>query len=165
VNYHHLVNLSSKASFLTLKKIVKNPETSFITKPRLREKTVEERKVVDIVSSCRDWKNFKDKKYKEGLQSIAEDGTKIQGAITTFEEHLNADNFDPKITLEEIKVDNESATKRNIDNFLNPGVINKFKNENFLNSLYLTHMKNNSLWKPDKFKVADKLINNIKQNK
>ena len=99
------------------------------------------------------------------MDEINKDSNKIYGAVVTYEEHLNADVFDNTITMEEIKDDNEEARKRNVDNFLNPEAINKFKNENFLNSLYLTHMQSKHLWKPDKFKMADKVIHNIKQNK
>jgi hypothetical protein len=109
--------------------------------------------------------NFTDNQYKENMQSIAEDENKLKGAITTYEEYLNAYNFDTFVYMDEIKQDNENAKKRNIDNFLNPDMINKFKNENFLNSLYLSHMKSKHLWKPDKFKLPDRLVNNIKMNK
>ena len=118
-----------------------------------------------IIKDWTDYKNFKDDSFKQGLESIANEGKVIHDAITTFEEILNANNYDAFVSLDEIKEDNRNANKRNIDNFLNPSVIHKFKNENFLNSLYLTHMKNKSLWKPDKCKLADKLINNIKMNK
>lgn len=76
---------------------------------------------------------------------------------------MNSNNVERIISLEEIKQENSEAQVRNKDNFLNAEVINRFKNDNFLNSLYLTHMKNKDLWKPDKFKMADRVINNIKQ--
>ena len=132
------------------------------TKQKGRTKTLEEHKVQRIINKCNKEHRFKDEEYQENLQKIAEDRNKIVGAIMTFEEHLNADNFDKSLTFEGIKDENEQAKKRNIDNFLNPDVIHRFKNENFLNSLYLTHMKSKSLWKPDKFKLADRVVNNIK---
>lgn len=98
------------------------------------------------------------------MDSISTSIDKLKGAIETYEEHLNANVFNKDITFEEIKEDNELARARNIDNFLNPRAIHKFKNENFLNSLYLSHMQSKSLWKPEKFKLADRLIYNIQQN-
>ncbi|CAI2362851.1 unnamed protein product [Moneuplotes crassus] len=109
-------------------------------------------------------KKFTNKSYSKKMDSISTSIDKLKGAIETYEEHLNANVFNKNITLEEIKEDNELARVRNIDNFLNPRSIHKFKNENFLNSLYLSHMQSKSLWKPDKFKLADRLIYNIQQN-
>lgn len=154
-----------------------NPDS--IKKRRDRNKTLEEKLVLRIMSRCQKQRKFVDNEYKENLEEIAKDGEKIKGAIVTYEEHLNANNTE-YVTLDEIKdgreyyssllclthsyLDNENARIRNIDNFLNKDVINKFKNENFLNSLYLTHMTNKTLWKPDKFKMADKLVYSIQKN-
>ena len=76
---------------------------------------------------------------------------------------MNSNNIERNLSLINIKQENMDAQVRNKDNFLNSEVINRFKNDNFLNSLYLTHMKSKDLWKPDKFKLADRVINNLKQ--
>lgn len=136
-----------------------------IKNSKIKEKNSDEHHIESIIRDCINYKNFKDTKYQEDLAKIAIDRKKIHDAITTYEEILNANNYDTFVGLNEIKEENNNAQKRNIDNFLSPDVINRFKNENFLNSLYLTHMKNKSVWKPDKFKLPDKIINNIKMNK
>ena len=106
---------------------------------------------------------FRDEGYNSSIDKIADDRKKIFDAIWTFEEILNSNYYEQNLSLEEIKEENFKSQKRNKDNFLNSEVINKFKNDNILNSLYLTHMKSKSLWKPDKYKQADRLVNSFKQ--
>lgn len=134
-------------------------------KSTLRKKSTQQKMCQKLSQIAKNNKKMSKKKYSQNMDSISTTVDRLKGAIETYEEHLNADVFNKDITFEEIKEENENARVRNIDNFLNEDAIHKFKNENFLNSLYLSHMQSKSLWKPDKFKLADRLVYNIQQNK
>lgn len=71
-------------------------------KRRNRNKTLEEKLVMKIMSRCRKQRKFVDNEYNENLEEIAKDGEKIKGAIVSYEEHLNANNTE-YVTLDEIK--------------------------------------------------------------
>ena len=62
----------------------------------------------------------------------------------------NKKNANKPTTIFECMKDYENAKKQNAENFTSKDIVDKVKNENFQNSVYINYLGKCKIWKPDK---------------